>query len=317
MIDLIGDVHGHADELEELLKELGYSKNNNYYSHPDNRKVLFVGDYIDRGPKIRETLEIVKQMVDNESAIALMGNHEYNALCFYFEDPEGGHLRKHSIKNFFQHFETLYQFQNTKEFPNAEDEYIEYLEWFKTLPLFYETETFRAVHACWDYKSIDYLKKHLKNNRLTDDLIHQSAKEETELYKAIEIILKGKEIKLPNGLSFYDKDGNKRTDMRYKWWEDLSQMTYDQIKMQPDISPPKSPVDFTKLNNKEYYTKEDKPIFFGHYWLTDDQPSIYRDNICCLDYSVANKGHLVAYSFDDEPRLEEQKFTWVKTALKD
>ena len=57
MIDLIGDVHGHADELEELLRKLGYSKNDKVYSHP-NRKVLFVGDYIDRGPKIRETLEI-------------------------------------------------------------------------------------------------------------------------------------------------------------------------------------------------------------------------------------------------------------------
>ena len=62
MIDLIGDVHGYADELEELLTKLGYSKKDNYYSHPE-RKALFVGDYIDRGPKIRETLEIVKKMV--------------------------------------------------------------------------------------------------------------------------------------------------------------------------------------------------------------------------------------------------------------
>ena len=78
MIDLIGDIHGHADKLEELLLKLGYAKNNGAYSHP-HRKVLFVGDYIDRGPKIRETLEIVKSMVDSENAIALMGNHEYNA----------------------------------------------------------------------------------------------------------------------------------------------------------------------------------------------------------------------------------------------
>jgi predicted MPP superfamily phosphohydrolase len=84
MIDLIGDIHGHADKLVQLLEKLGYSKQNNYYAHPE-RKVLFVGDYIDRGPQIRETLEIVKQMVENQSAIALMGNHEYNALCFQKE----------------------------------------------------------------------------------------------------------------------------------------------------------------------------------------------------------------------------------------
>ena len=84
MIDLIGDIHGHADKLVQLLEKLGYSKQNNYYAHPE-REVLFVGDYIDRGPQIRETLEIVKQMVENQSAIALMGNHEYNALCFQKE----------------------------------------------------------------------------------------------------------------------------------------------------------------------------------------------------------------------------------------
>lgn len=57
MIDFIGDIHGHADQLEELLLKLGYSKPNEFYvhTHPE-RKVLFVGDYIDRGPKIRETL---------------------------------------------------------------------------------------------------------------------------------------------------------------------------------------------------------------------------------------------------------------------
>ena len=102
MIDLIGDIHGHADKLEELLLKLGYVKSSGAYSHP-YRKVLFVGDYIDRGPKIRETLEIVKAMVDTENAIALMGNHEYNALCFHFQETEGGHLRKHLIKNIIQH----------------------------------------------------------------------------------------------------------------------------------------------------------------------------------------------------------------------
>lgn len=64
MIDLIGDIHGHADKLEALLHQLGYAKNKGVYAHPE-RKVLFVGDYIDRGPKIRETLQIVRSMVES------------------------------------------------------------------------------------------------------------------------------------------------------------------------------------------------------------------------------------------------------------
>ncbi|MEO5787751.1 metallophosphoesterase [Gelidibacter sp.] len=300
MIDLIGDVHGYADELEELLTKLGYSKKDNYYSHPE-RKALFVGDYIDRGPKIRETLEIVKQMSDNGSAIALLGNHEYNALTFHFKDPKGGHLREHSIKNILQHYETLEQFKNKQE------EYEEYLEWFKTLPLFYETETFRAVHACWDYKSIDYLKKHLSNNRLTDDLIFQSVKEETELYDAIENTLKGKEISIPNDRRLPDKDGHLRNEMRIKWWVDPSGMTYKTISMPTND---KLPEEAVNLKDIDFYKKDDKIVFFGHYWL-EGKPSLYQDNICCLDYSVAKGGILAAYSFDGELKLDEKKFTSV------
>ena len=98
MTDIIGDIHGHADKLIELLRMLGYEKKDGSFAHP-SRKILFVGDYIDRGPKIKETLEIIKAMVDSGNAIALMGNHEYNALCFHFQETEGGHLRKHEIKN--------------------------------------------------------------------------------------------------------------------------------------------------------------------------------------------------------------------------
>jgi predicted MPP superfamily phosphohydrolase len=82
MIDLIGDIHGHADQLEALLQKLGYTKTNGAYAHPE-ATALFVGDYIDRGPKIRETLEIVKAMVESLNALALMGNHEYNAFELY------------------------------------------------------------------------------------------------------------------------------------------------------------------------------------------------------------------------------------------
>ena len=213
MIDLIGDIHGHADKLEELLVKLDYVKIKGVYSHPE-RKVLFVGDYIDRGPKIRETLEIVKAMVDSENAIALMGNHEYNALCFHFQETEGGHLRKHLIKNIIQHYETLKQFQNRQK------EYEDYLEWFKTLPLYYESETFKAVHACWDNKNIAYLRKTLVNDRLTDELIYQSVKQGTALNEAIDQTLKGKEMKMPKGLFFTDKDGTERKEIRIKWWED-------------------------------------------------------------------------------------------------
>lgn len=303
MIDFIGDIHGHADKLQELLLKLGYQKINNIYSHPE-RKILFVGDYIDRGPKIRETLQIVKSMVDSGNAIALMGNHEYNALCFHFQETEGGHLRKHLIKNIIQHYETLKQFQN------KQNEYEDYLEWFKTLPLFYETDTFKAVHACWDNGNIEYLRRTLINDRLTDELIYQSVKKGTELNEAIEQTLKGKELKMPEGLYFTDKDGTKRTEIRIKWWEDPSTMTYKSISVEPIENLPERPIELSELKSLDFYQDTDKPVFFGHYWLKG-KPLLYKDNICCLDYSVAKGGKLVAYRQNGKINLENENLIYV------
>ncbi len=303
MIDLIGDIHGHAAKLKALLRKLGYTKKKGVYSHP-NSKVLFVGDYIDRGPKIRETLQIVKAMVDSGNAIALMGNHEYNALCFHFQETEGGHLRKHLIKNIIQHYETL------KQFHNRQKEYEFYLEWFKTLPLYYETDTFRAVHACWDTKHIEYLRKTLVNDRLTDELIYQSVKKGTKLNEAIDQTLKGKEMKMPQDSSFSDKDGTKRTEIRIKWWEDPAKMTYKSISVESIEVLPEEPIELSELKTLDYYGAKEKKVFFGHYWLKGE-PSIYKENICCLDYSVAKHGKLVAYRYDGETTLANHNLVYV------
>lgn len=303
MTDLIGDIHGHADHLEALLQKMGYSIKNGTYFHPE-RKVLFVGDYIDRGPRIRDTLHIVRSMVENENAIALMGNHEYNALCFHYPESEGGHLRKHEIKNIIQHFETLKQFQNKQE------EYNDYIDWFKTLPLYYETKYFRAVHACWDYSTIKYLEDELHEQTLTDEQIIQSAKKDTPLYDAVEMTLKGKEITMPESLYFTDKDGTKRTEIRIKWWEDPNMTTYKQLSVEDIPHLPDRRVDISLLANQDFYKASDKPVFFGHYWLKNI-PALYRSNICCLDYSVAKKGKLVAYRFDDEQVLDPNKLVHV------
>lgn len=306
MIDFIGDIHGHVDKLEELLQKLGYSNSEGFYTHSDpGRKVLFVGDYIDRGPKIPQTLEIVKSMTDHGSAIALMGNREYNALCFHAQEREGGHLRKHLIKNIIQHYETLKQFQN------RQSDYEEYIDWFKTLPLFLETDQFRAVHACWNQKTIDYLKTRLVNNCLTDDLIYESAEHGSHLNEAIENSLKGIEIKMPKGSSFKDKDGTIRTEMRIKWWENPAEMTYKEISVEALGNLPEISVDLSLLKSQSYYKKDHKPIFFGHYWLKT-KPQLYRENICCLDFSVAKGGYLVAYRFNGESKLNESNFTFVE-----
>ena len=303
MIDFIGDIHGHASTLELLLKKLGYESKSGSYNHPE-RKVIFIGDYIDRGPQIRETLHLVKNMVENGSAIALMGNHEYNAIGFHTKDQNGGHLRKHDIKNIIQHFDTIKQFQNRQK------EYDEFIEWFKTLPIFYETEYFRAVHACWDERHINHLYDILPNQKINDKQIADASCENHPLFNIVEETLKGKEMKMPVGLSFFDQDGTERTEIRTKWWENPETSTYKQMSVLPLDQLPDLPIDTSRLLNTNYYSENEKPVFFGHYWL-QGSPTLQKPNVCCLDYSVAKKGHLVAYRFDNEQILSNEKFVFV------
>ena len=184
------------------------------------------------------------------------------------------------------------------------------MEWFKTLPLYYETENFRAVHACWKQKNIDYLKQTLVNDRLTDELIKLSVKKGTLLFESIEQTLKGIEIKMPDDLYFTDKDGTKRFDIRIKWWENPTEITYKSISIEPLDNLPEQQIDLSKLESNSYYLPTDKKVFFGHYWLKGE-PSIYRENICCLDYSVAKAGKLVAYKLDNEEELNNNKLIYV------
>ena len=74
-IDVIGDVHGCAEELKHLLSKMGYSPNNGLYLHPKGRKVAFVGDLTDRGPDSLGVVRLVSALVDAGVGYYVPGNH--------------------------------------------------------------------------------------------------------------------------------------------------------------------------------------------------------------------------------------------------
>jgi protein phosphatase len=87
--DIIGDIHGCCDELEILLQQLGYQKRAQLsptlwdypiYSHPEGRKAVFLGDLVDRGTRILDTVKLVRNMVDAGTALCIPGNHENKLL---------------------------------------------------------------------------------------------------------------------------------------------------------------------------------------------------------------------------------------------
>src|SRR5260370_31091661 len=141
MYDLIGAIHGNADELVQLLEILGYRKAQGAYQQPE-RQVIFLGDFIDRGPQVRQVLEIVQPMIEVGKAVAVMGNHELNALAYHTEDLEapGEFLRRHNDKNMNQHCVTVKQLNP--------DELASCLKWFRRLPMWLDLDVLRVVHAC-------------------------------------------------------------------------------------------------------------------------------------------------------------------------
>lgn len=80
--DIIGDIHGCADELEDLLHELGYKRDadTSAYRHPEGRKAIFLGDLVDRGPRVLDSYQIVKRMVEAGTAFCVPGNHDTKLL---------------------------------------------------------------------------------------------------------------------------------------------------------------------------------------------------------------------------------------------
>ncbi len=300
--DLIGDIHGHAEQLIHLLEKLDYQKQGNVYQHPQN-KLIFLGDLIDRGSQQKQVIDIVKAMVAAGSAYCVMGNHEYNAVCFHSVDRNGKPLRPHSEKNIKQHQQFLHAYPDPQERKKV-------IDWFKTLPIFLEFSGFRVVHACWDEQSIDNLSPFLdQHNGLTEQGWQNSSIEGNKAYQAIETLLKGPEAELPEGVSFEDKEKIKRTNARIKWWKDASFATRERLFLGDNLQN-KEKLQTMVIDQCAIYPPEQKPVFIGHYWLKPASIEPLHDNVACLDYSVAKKGKLVAYRWQGEKKLLKAHFVY-------
>lgn len=307
--DIIGDIHGCSLTLKELLDKLGYAADDQgiyrYGKVNENgrkRTVIFLGDFIDRGPFQREVLSIVEPMIRVGSAMSVMGNHEYNAIAYATSIKEPGKfLREHSEKNKDQHK----AFLNEYEFDSPDHKAV--ITWFKSLPLWIDLGGLRIIHACWDWKIIDKIGKPV----LTDNLLRSSCDKEKWQYEAIEIILKGKEIPLPGSHRFYDKDGNPRHDIRVRWWDQTAD-TYRKAFFGPESARTHIPDDKIAGDHLIEYSHDAPPVFLGHYWMDDEIPEPLAPNIACNDYSVAKPGgKLVAYQWDGEEVLNKDNFVVV------
>ncbi|SNV57147.1 diadenosine tetraphosphatase and related serine/threonine protein phosphatase [Mycolicibacter terrae] len=306
-----------------MLTELGYEITDSAgeYRHPD-RQAIFVGDLIDRGDEHQRVLEIVKAMVDAGSARIVMGNHEFNALAYHAEWPEGSgkYLRPHddpdnpwSEKNTRQHQAFLDQITGEQR------RY--YLDWFATLPIWLDLGGLRVVHACWHDESIAVVQERCGSAAPFTDVARLVAASDKSdpLYRAVETLLKGPEISLVDyGQPEYrDKDDVPRASARIRWWDSEAGTLRDAAVMDSGIKTkdrkpyPELPDTELRADAASYVYTGEVPVFYGHYWRqgAPEPGQDWTARTACVDFSAVKPGGaLTAYRWSGESEIDPANY---------
>lgn len=290
--DFIGDIHGCYADLERLFLKLGYQKKDGIFLH-EERIPVFLGDYINRGPKILEVLNLVRKMEQSGNAYAIMGNHEFNFLAYHYKDEKGIHFRPNT--------ERYYNYIRATIEPLKENNVLEeYLQWMSTLPLIVKSENFNAVHAQWS----EELERHLATFQFSklDELTMRRIHLDTNLLSTVSSIVKGEEFEITASFEKKYKFLFRQDRERIFWWKknrtNLMKDWLDVGKVNQNIEI--DPADFSFVKDFEV---TNKPTFFGHYWLEPSEFRLIGENICCLDFSVAYGGYIGAYRFNNDEIL--------------
>lgn len=138
---VIGDVHGECDLLNKQLQHVDFTEH----------QLVLLGDLIDRGPKIQQTIETVMSLVKDKGAICLKGNHE-DILLRWLNDPEekmdwykrnGGQATLEDLLG----KEVVHNCSPIQLAQRLREQYANVIAFFEQLPLFYETSDVICVHA--------------------------------------------------------------------------------------------------------------------------------------------------------------------------
>ena len=328
--DVIGDLHGHADRLVALLHELGYAERSGTWRH-EHRTAVFVGDLIDTGPQQLEVLRIVRSMIDDGTALAVLGNHEFNAISWVTRDPATGErCRPDTPKNRSQHQAFLTQIgEDTSE-------HRRWTDWFSTLPMWLDLGGLRVVHACWDPDAMAAIEPLLDPDRSLNEHTVIAAADRSigdaggapTPYEAVEHLLKGPEVQLPAGFEYADKSGHCRDRARMRWWHPGAD-TLRRAALVPPGAPPCADgdvADVTDVADRAAPVRElpdtpvtDRvpapytdtvPVVFGHYWC-NDRFEVVTDSAVCVDYSAGRGGPLAAYRWSGETTLRRDHLVMV------
>jgi len=266
--DLIGDIHGMRGTLVALLQRLGHLCGGRPQAHPEGRKLIFLGDLLDRGPDPLGCLELVAKLVETLDARMVLGNHELNALHYMAEPP----LRAHSQENRFQFSTTLAQIE---EQPPRWQQAKAFLFGCPT-HLKLDGGSLRVVHACFDQEALARLPLYIDSL----ELLARTAPG-GDLKDPTDLCLKGPEEAVPR---YQDKEGVWRTKRRIPWWESY---------------PKQAPLVVFghygfPFETKSRHSMPPRPVLLGP-----------GENAACVDFDSGRGGPLVALRYPELSFLQK------------
>lgn len=270
MHTIIPDIHADLSRLDASI------------SAANGSPIAFLGDFIDAGPapsftpNDRIVLERVKALMEAGRAIAVMGNHELNAILFHTTGTDGQPLRAHNAKNQTQHSSFIEAFGIGT--PEARD----WTDWFlSALPLWHDHAEFRLIHACWSKDALSVVRARRPDGFLKPEDLPEIADESTSFGRAVKLLVSGAEADLPAGFSFRDKSGHERHSVRLSWWR-AGNSWRDAALSVPDRNQlPETPL--PSGLSVTPYPQNASPVFVGHYKM-DGLPRLEADKVVCLDY---------------------------------
>jgi hypothetical protein len=217
-LDIVADVHGEIDALDSVLDQLGYRADG---SHPQRRRLVFLGDLVDRGPDSPAVLRRVGDLLRRGMAQCLLGNHELNILL---------ERKKDDNVWFFGHERSPQAGQRGPQAPADKRIRQEALDLFRQLPLALERVGLRIVHACWHPVMIELVRRetdvcglyrHFKQ-AIKEALAEQGQTDEVLIELAeqnenpVKVLTSGPEEPAP---ARYFLQGKWRLLQRARWWE--------------------------------------------------------------------------------------------------
>ena len=217
-LDVIADTHGEIDALHDLLAHLGYRDDG---THPEGRRLVFLGDLTDRGPNSPAVVALVQRFVDAGLAQCVLGNHDLNLL-----------MGERKYDNNWFHGREF--FIDGKLVPQAlihDDRTRQAIkDFFRSLPLVLERHDLRIVHACWHDKMVDVARQatdvvelHDRHVRLIDAEVSTQGLDEIDRGLAfqnrnpVKVLTSGMErrVAVP-----FEASGKVRHEERVPWWNE-------------------------------------------------------------------------------------------------